>query len=108
MTHQKKALITGIPGQDESYFAELLFPKGYEVHGLIFRAATFNTSPIDDIYVDTHEPGVQLLYHYGDLLDSDQIANTIYDAKPEEFAHLGTRSYVRVCFEVPGYTGKQP
>jgi GDPmannose 4,6-dehydratase len=105
MTHQKKALITGITGQDGSYLAELLLSKGYEVHGLIRRASTFNTSRIDHIYVDAHEPGAQLFLHNGDLSDSEQIANIIYNTKPDEVYHLGAQSHVRVSFDIPEYTG---
>ena len=105
MTHQKKALITGVTGQDGSYLAELLLFKGYEVHGLIRRASTFNTSRIDHIYIDAHEPGAQLFLHNGDLSDSEQIANIIYNTKPDEVYHLGAQSHVRVSFDMPEYTG---
>lgn len=105
MAHQKKALITGLTGQDGSYLAELLLSKGYEVHGLIRRASTFNTSRIDHIYIDPHEPGAQLFLHYGDLSDSEQIANIIYNTKPDEVYHLGAQSHVRVSFDSPEYTG---
>jgi GDPmannose 4,6-dehydratase len=105
MSHQKKALITGITGQDGSYLAELLLSKGYEVHGLVRRASTFNTGRIDHIYVDPHEPGAQLFLHYGDLSDSEQIANIIYNTKPDEVYHLGAQSHVRVSFDSPEYTG---
>jgi GDPmannose 4,6-dehydratase len=105
MAHQKKALITGLTGQDGSYLAELLLSKGYEVHGLIRRASTFNTGRIDHIYVDPHEPGAQLFMHYGDLSDSEQIANIIYNTKPDEVYHLGAQSHVRVSFDSPEYTG---
>ncbi len=79
----KKALITGITGQDGSYLAEFLLSKGYEVHGIIRRASTFNTSRIDHIYVDPHKPGARLFFHYGILSDSEQISNIIYHIKPE-------------------------
>jgi GDPmannose 4,6-dehydratase len=105
MARQKKALITGLTGQDGSYLAELLLSKGYEVHGLIRRASTFNTGRIDHIYVDPHEPGAQLFLHYGDLSDSEQIANIIYNTKPDEVYHLGAQSHVRVSFDSPEYTG---
>ncbi|MFA6363934.1 GDP-mannose 4,6-dehydratase [Methanoregula sp.] len=105
MAHQKKALITGLTGQDGSYLAELLLSKGYEVHGLIRRASTFNTGRIDNIYVDPHEPGAQLFLHYGDLSDSEQIANIIYNIRPDEVYHLGAQSHVRVSFDSPEYTG---
>jgi len=101
----KKALITGITGQDGSYLAELLLSKGYEVHGIIRRASTFNTSRIDHIYVDPHEPDVKLFLHYGDLSDSEQISNIIYNVKPDEIYHLGAQSHVRVSFDIPQYTG---
>ncbi len=105
MTHQKKALITGLTGQDGSYLAELLLSKGYEVHGLIRRASTFNTSRIDHIYVDPHETGARFFLHFGDLSDSEQIANIIYNTKPDEVFHLGAQSHVRVSFDIPEYTG---
>ena len=101
----KKALITGITGQDGSYLAELLLSKGYEVHGIIRRASTFNTSRIDHIYVDPHKPGAQLFLHYGDLSDSEQISNIIYNVTPDEVYHLGAQSHVRVSFDMPEYTG---
>jgi GDPmannose 4,6-dehydratase len=101
----KKALITGITGQDGSYLAELLLSKGYEVHGIIRRASTFNTSRIDHIYVDPHKPGAQLFLHYGDLSDSEQVSNIIYNVKPDEVYHLGAQSHVRVSFDMPEYTG---
>ena len=101
----KKALITGITGQDGSYLAELLLSKGYEVHGIIRRSSTFNTSRIDHIYVDPHDPNARLFLHYGDLSDSEQISNIIYNIKPNEIYHLGAQSHVRVSFETPEYTG---
>ena len=79
----KKAFITGITGQDGSYLAELLLSRGYEVHGLIRRSSTFNTSRIDPIYVDPHEPEAKLFLHYGDLSDSEQIANIMYNIRPD-------------------------
>lgn len=100
-----KALITGITGQDGSYLAELLLSKGYEVHGLIRRASTFNTARIDHIYVDPHDPHAKLFLHYGDLSDSEQISNIIYNIKPDEVYHLGAQSHVRVSFDIPEYTG---
>ena len=99
-----KALITGITGQDGSYLAELLLSKGYEVHGIIRRASTFNTARIDHIFVDPHEPHARLFLHYGDLSDSGQISNVIYNIKPDEVYHLGAQSHVRVSFDVPEYT----
>lgn len=101
----KKALITGITGQDGSYLAELLLEKGYEVHGIIRRASTFNTSRIDHIFVDPHEAVAQLFLHYGDLSDSEQISNIIYNVKPNEVYHLGAQSHVRVSFDIPEYSG---
>ncbi|MHB8117582.1 MAG: GDP-mannose 4,6-dehydratase [Methanothrix sp.] len=101
----KKALITGITGQDGSYLAELLLSKGYEVHGIIRRSSTFNTVRIDNIYVDPHSKDAKLYLHYGDLSDSGQIFNIIYNIKPDEIYHLGAQSHVRVSFDVPEYTG---
>jgi GDPmannose 4,6-dehydratase len=101
----KKAFITGITGQDGSYLAELLLSKKYEVHGLIRRSSTFNTSRIDSIYVDPHNPEARLFLHYGDLSDSEQIANIMYTIKPDEIYHLGAQSHVRVSFDTPEYTG---
>ena len=101
----KKAFITGITGQDGSYLAELLLSKGYEVHGLIRRASTFNTSRIDHLYVDLHEPGGKLFLYYGDLSDGAQLTNLLYDISPDEIYHLGAQSHVRVSFDMPEYTG---
>lgn len=101
----KRALITGITGQDGSYLAEFLLSKKYEVHGLIRRASTFNTGRIDHIYTDPHVKGVRLFLHYGDLTDSGQLANLIYNIKPDEIYHLGAQSHVRVSFDMPEYTG---
>ena len=100
----KRALITGITGQDGSYLAEVLLSKGYEVHGIIRRASTFNTSRIDHLYVDPHEPGVKLFLHYGDLSDGTRLTNLIYNIKPSEIYHLGAQSQVRVSFDIPEYT----
>lgn len=100
----KKAFITGITGQDGSYLAELLLSKGYEVHGLIRRSSTFNTSRIDSIYLDPHDPDARLFLHYGDLSDSEQIANVMYNIRPDEIYHLGAQSHVRVSFDTPEYT----
>ena len=102
---KKKALITGITGQDGSYLAELLLSKGYEVHGLIRRASTFNTKRINHIYVDPHVSDVELFLHYGDLSDSGQLTNLIYNIQPYEIYHLGAQSHVKVSFEMPEYTG---
>lgn len=101
----KKALITGITGQDGSYLAELLLDKGYEVHGLIRRASTFNTGRIDHIYSDPHYPSTRLFLHYGDLSDSGQLIDLIYNIQPEEIYHLGAQSHVRVSFDTAEYTG---
>jgi GDPmannose 4,6-dehydratase len=101
----KKALITGITGQDGSYLAEFLLSKGYEVHGIIRRASTFNTSRIDHIFVDPHDPHARLFLHHGDISDSEQISNIIYNIKPDEVYHLAAQSHVKVSFEVPEYTG---
>lgn len=101
----KRALITGITGQDGSYLAEFLLAKGYEVHGLIRRASTFNTDRIDHIYQDPHLAGVRLFLHYGDLANSEQLINLIYNLKPDETYHLGAQSHVRVSFDMPEYTG---
>jgi GDPmannose 4,6-dehydratase len=101
----KKALITGITGQDGSYLAEFLLSKDYEVHGIIRRASTFNTGRIDHIYVDPHEPNARLFLHYGDLSDSEQISNILYNIKPDEVYNLGAQSHVKVSFSMPEYTG---
>jgi GDPmannose 4,6-dehydratase len=100
-----KALITGITGQDGSYLAEFLLAKGYEVHGLIRRASTFNTDRIEHLYVDPHEPEARLFLHYGDLNDSGQLTNLVYNIQPGEIYHLGAQSHVRVSFDMPEYTG---
>ena len=100
----KKALITGITGQDGSYLADLLLEKGYEVHGIIRRASTFNTSRIDHLYADPHINGVRLFLHYGDLADSVNLVKLLYELKPEEIYHLGAQSHVRVSFDIPEYT----
>jgi GDPmannose 4,6-dehydratase len=101
----KKALITGITGQDGSYLAELLLEKGYEVHGVIRRASTFNTSRIDHLYSDPHVNGVRLFLHYGDLADSVQMVKLLYELQPDEIYNLGAQSHVRVSFDIPEYTG---
>jgi GDPmannose 4,6-dehydratase len=101
----KKALITGITGQDGSYLAELLLAKGYEVHGIIRRASTFNTSRIDHLYSDPHVNGVRLFLHYGDLADSVQMVKLLYELQPDEIYNLGAQSHVRVSFDIPEYTG---
>ena len=101
----RRALITGITGQDGSYLAEFLLKKGYEVHGLIRRASTFNTERIDHLYIDPHDPKARIFLHYGDLSDSGQLNNLIYNVQPEEIYHLGAQSHVRVSFDMPEYTG---
>ncbi|MCK9344990.1 MAG: GDP-mannose 4,6-dehydratase [Candidatus Pacebacteria bacterium] len=101
----KKALITGITGQDGSYLAELLLEKGYEVHGLIRRASSFNTGRIDHIYQDPHESGKRLFLHYGDLTDSTNLIRIIKEVQPDEIYNLAAQSHVKVSFEVPEYTG---
>ena len=101
----EKALITGITGQDGSYLAELLISKGYEVHGIIRRASSFNTKRIDHLYVDRHTADAKLFLHYGDLSDSGQLTNIIYNIQPDEVYHLGAQSHVRVSFDIPEYTG---
>ena len=101
----KKALITGITGQDGSYLADLLLSKGYEVHGIIRRASTFNTSRIDHLYQDPHVNGVRLFLHYGDLSDSLNLTRLIDRIGPDEVYNLGAQSHVRVSFDIPEYTG---
>jgi GDPmannose 4,6-dehydratase len=98
------ALITGVTGQDGSYLAELLLAKGYEVHGLIRRASSFNTHRLEPIYRDPHESGVRFLMHYGDLSDSGSLVNLIRRLEPDEVYHLGAQSHVKVSFEIPEYT----
>jgi len=101
----KKALITGITGQDGSYLAELLLNKGYEVHGIIRRASTFNTSRIDHLYQDPHINDVRLFLHYGDIADSTNLIKLLYRLQPDEIYHLAAQSHVRVSFDIPEYTG---
>jgi GDPmannose 4,6-dehydratase len=100
----KRALITGISGQDGSYLAELLLEKGYEVHGIIRRSSSFNTDRIDHLYTDPHEQGVRLFTHYGDLSDSVALVKLLYELQPDEIYHLGAQSHVRVSFDIPEYT----
>ena len=103
----KKALITGITGQDGSYLAELLLSKGYEVHGLIRRASTFNTYRLDHIYRDPHQGnGNTLRLHYGDVTDTGSLTSLIYSLQPDEIYHLAAQSHVRVSFDIPEYTGE--
>ncbi len=101
----KKALITGITGQDGSYLAELLLSKDYEVHGVIRRASTFNTERIDHLYQDPHINGVRLFLYYGDLADSTNLIKLLYRIQPDEIYHLAAQSHVRVSFDIPEYTG---
>lgn len=101
----KKALITGITGQDGSYLAEFLLSKGYEVHGIIRRASTFNTGRIDHLYTDPHVHGVSFFLHYGDIGDSTNLIKLLYRLKPDEIYHLAAQSHVRVSFDIPEYTG---
>lgn len=101
----KKALITGITGQDGSYLTDFLLYKGYEVHGIIRRASTFNTHRIEHLYHDPHSPEARLFLHHGDLADSEQLTNLIYNIQPDEIYHLGAQSHVRVSFDIPEYTG---
>jgi GDPmannose 4,6-dehydratase len=100
----KRALITGITGQDGSYLAELLLAKGYEVHGLIRRASTFNTSRIDHLYVDPHDPTAKLFLHYGDLSDGARLVTLMAEIKPDEVYNLAAQSHVRVSFDEPEHT----
>jgi GDPmannose 4,6-dehydratase len=101
----KRALITGITGQDGSYLAELLLSKGYEVHGIIRRSSTFNTQRIDHIYQDPNDHNARLFLHHGDLSSTEWILSLIYSLAPEELYHLAAQSHVRVSFDVPEYTG---
>lgn len=102
----KKAFITGVTGQDGSYLAEFLLAKGYEVHGLIRRASTFNTQRIDHLYVDPHNPDARLFLHYGDLTDGSRLATLLADIKPDEVYNLAAQSHVRVSFDEPEHTGE--
>ena len=104
-TTAKRALITGITGQDGSYLAELLLSKGYEVHGLIRRSSTINTSRIDHIYQDPHESGARLFLHYGDLTDGSRLVTLLDQIRPDEVYNLAAQSHVRVSFDEPEYTG---
>src|SRR5581483_3948128 len=100
----KKALVTGVTGQDGSYLAELLLKKGYEVHGIIRRASTFNTGRIDHIYEDPHANKKKFFLHYGDLSDANTIRSLVYKIQPDEVYNLGAQSHVRVSFDIPEYT----
>lgn len=101
----KRALVTGITGQDGSYLAELLLAKGYEVHGLVRRASTFNTGRINHLYADPHINGVHLFLHYGDIADSTNLIHLLHRTQPDEIYHLAAQSHVRVSFDIPEYTG---
>ena len=101
----KRALITGITGQDGSYLAELLLGKGYEVHGLIRRASTFNTARIEHLYTDPHDPDARLFLHYGDLTDGSRLVTLLGAIQPDEIYHLAAQSHVRVSFDEPEHTG---
>ncbi len=101
----KKALVTGITGQDGSYLAELLLSKGYEVHGIIRRSSSFNTQRIDHIYSDPHFDDTKLFLHYGDLTDTGVLSKLLHELKPDEIYNLGAQSHVRVSFDTPEYTG---
>jgi GDPmannose 4,6-dehydratase len=100
----KKALVTGITGQDGAYLSELLLDKGYEVHGVIRRSSSFNTGRIDHLYRDPHERGVKLFTHFGDLAESVSLTKLLYELQPDEIYHLGAQSHVRVSFDIPEYT----
>src|SRR6266496_37767 len=100
----KKALITGITGQDGSYLAELLLGKGYEVHGLIRRSSSFSTGRIDHLYRDPHDPGTRLFLHYADLTDSSSLFGHLHAVRPDEVYNLGSQSHVKVSFEMPEFT----
>ena len=104
MTQPKRALITGITGQDGSYLSELLLELGYEVHGIIRRTSTFNTDRIDHLYEDPHKEGVRLFLHYGDLCDGTTLRRILEEVKPTEIYNLGAQSHVRVSFDSPEYT----
>jgi GDPmannose 4,6-dehydratase len=100
----KRALITGVTGQDGSYLAELLLKKGYEVHGIIRRSSSFNTARIDPIYRDPHEAGARLKLHYGDLADANSLVRLVHEVAPDEVYNLGAQSHVRVSFDQPIFT----
>lgn len=106
MTKRRRALITGITGQDGSYLAELLLKKGYEVHGLIRRSSSFNTDRIDHIYQDPHEEDIRLFLHYGDLTDGSALNRLLREVEPEEIYNLGAQSHVGTSFQIPEYTAE--
>lgn len=101
----RRALITGITGQDGSYLTELLLDKGYEVHGLVRRSSSFNTGRLAHLYQDPHEPAARLFLHYGDLLDTSSLLRVLDRARPDEVYHLGSQTHVRVSFDIPVHTG---
>ncbi|HSU66033.1 MAG TPA: GDP-mannose 4,6-dehydratase, partial [Tepidisphaeraceae bacterium] len=101
---RKKALITGITGQDGSYLAELLLEKGYEVHGMVRRSSSFNTERIEHLYVDPHSPTARMFLHYGDLVDGIGLREILTRVQPDEVYNLGAQSHVRVSFDQPVYT----
>ena len=101
----KRALITGITGQDGSYLAELLLGKGYEVHGLVRRSSSFNTGRIEHLYQDPHVPAPRLHLHYGDLLDASALSRVLSKVEPDEVYNLGAQTHVRVSFDIPVHTG---
>ncbi len=101
----KKALITGITGQDGSYLAELLLAKGYEVHGIVRRSSSFNTSRIDHLFQDPHVENARLILHYGDMTDSGRLAQLCYEVRPDEIYNLAAQSHVRISFDMPEYSG---
>ncbi len=103
-TQNKKALITGITGQDGAYLAELLLGKGYEVHGIKRRASSFNTSRIDHLFQDIHQNGAKLFLHYGDMTDSANLIKLVADIQPDEIYNLAAQSHVKVSFDMPEYT----
>jgi GDPmannose 4,6-dehydratase len=100
----RKALVTGITGQDGSYLAEQLLERDYELHGLVRRSSSFNTDRIDHIYRDPHQSGVRMLLHFADLSDASRLVKLIYELQPDEIYHLGAQSHVRVSFDIPEYT----
>jgi GDPmannose 4,6-dehydratase len=102
----KRALVTGITGQDGSYLAELLLSKGYEVHGVVRRSSSFNTERIDHVYRDPHEPDTRLFLHYGDLNDASSLQAIVGEVRPDEVYNLGAQSHVRVSFDIPEYTAE--
>ena len=108
MTRHRRALITGITGQDGSYLAELLLLKGYEVHGLIRRASTFNTARIGHLYDDPHDAGARLFLHYGDLTDGSRLVALLAQIRPDEVYHLAAQSHVRVSFDEPSTPARRP